>query len=74
MENKFIIECFLQGAQHQPFQNHWMAIDELAELINTHYQIPEAACFNGQKLKNVLTCCRWPNANIESRGSVYESI
>lgn len=46
-------------------------IDALAEL---NYQIPEASCFSRQKLKNVLTCYKWLNTIIESRGAVFDSI
>ena len=53
-----------------PFQNHWMTGDKWAELINTHHQMPEAVCFNKQKLKNILMCCKWLNAIIESKRAV----
>ena len=48
MENKFIIDSFLQAAQHPPFQHRWMTVETWAELVNSHYQIPEAAGFNGE--------------------------
>jgi len=42
------------------FQNHWMTVDTWAELINTHCQMLEEACFNGMHRK-------WINASIESK-------
>jgi hypothetical protein len=47
-----------------------MTGDKWAELINTHHQMPEAVCFNAQKLKNILMCCKWLNAIIESKRAV----
>jgi hypothetical protein len=54
MENKFIIGSFLQAAQHPTLQHHWMTVETRAELVSSHYQILEAASFNGEKLKNAL--------------------
>jgi hypothetical protein len=65
LENKFIIDSFLQAAQHPTFQYHWMTVETWAELIKSHYQIPEAAGFNDEKLKNALKHCKWLYAIIE---------
>jgi hypothetical protein len=73
MENKFIIDSFLQAAQHPPFQHCWVMVKTRAELINGHYQIPEAAGFNGEKLKNALKRCNWLIAIIKSKGVVKDS-
>jgi hypothetical protein len=67
MKNKYKIECFYKEHNTDPFN----IIDALAEL---NYQIPEASCFSRQKLKNVLTCYKWLNTIIESRGAVFDSI
>jgi hypothetical protein len=37
MENKFIIDSFLQAAQHPTFQRRWMMVETWAELVNSHY-------------------------------------
>jgi hypothetical protein len=73
MENKFIIDSFIQAAQHPPFQHHWI-VETWTELVNSHFQILEAAGFNGEKLKNALKHCKWLNVIVESKGVIKDSI
>jgi hypothetical protein len=74
MENKFIFDSFLQAAQCPTFQHRWMMVETWAELVDSHYQIPDAAGFNGEKLKNVPKHYKWPNTIIESKGAVKDSV
>jgi len=74
MENKYIIDSFLQAARQPLFQHRWMTAETWAELIARHYQLPEATCYSGQKLVNALSRCKWLNALIETRGVINNSI
>ena len=55
MENKYIIDSFLQAARQPSFQHRWMTAETWAELIARHYQLPEATCYSRQKLVNAIS-------------------
>ncbi len=74
MENKYLIDSFLQAARKPSFQHWWMTAETWTELIAHHYQLPEATCYSGQKLVNAISRCKWLNALIETKGVINNSI
>jgi hypothetical protein len=74
MDNKYIIESFLQAARNDIFQHCWMTAETWAELIARHYKLPESTCYNGQKLVNAIGRCKWLNPLIESTGVINDNL
>ena len=72
MDNKYIINIFLQACRNVTFHHRWMTADIWAELVNNYYMPPASLRFNGKQLVEAIRRTRWLNELIESTEAVNE--
>jgi hypothetical protein len=72
IDNKYIINIFLQACHIVTFHHHWMTADTWAEQVNNYYMPLVYLCFNEKQLVEAIHQTKWLNKLIESTGAVNE--
>jgi hypothetical protein len=72
MDNRFVIDSFLEACHNAEFQGKWMTATTWAELVSLHYSLVPELSYDGNKLVQANGHSKWLVSLIETTGIVNE--
>ena len=75
MDNKFIVQVFLEACRKADFQDKWMSAATWAEIVCRHYNLGVDVAFDGTKLTQAIGRDKALNSLIEgNNGQINEHV
>jgi len=74
VDNKFVVDSFLEACQNPEFQGKWMTSATWADVISRYYALSPELSYNGKKLIQAIGCSKWLLSIVESNGMINDTI